>query len=86
MPKKDIVDMSETGTGPITLDVQMALKLGWSREDLLAAERMINIMARGFATGVAFAEGTGCESCGGIDPTLPDDVRRCHSCKRKNKS
>lgn len=78
MGQKDVMDMHEVGCGPLTLDVQMAIKLGWTREDIEHAEKALLMLGRGIQATLEFRSGNGCEHCGRIRGRLP--VGGCDVC------
>ncbi len=61
-------DTRSFGVGPISLDVEMARKLGWTREQIDQAAAAVAFLARGVSLTRDQESGDACESCFGRTP------------------
>lgn len=74
---KDIMNMIDVSTGPITLDITMAKELGWNREVITSLARSITLLVRGAGMTTAFITGRGCENCGRLQPQPGIECSAC---------
>ncbi len=61
-------DISESGVGPLSIDIEMARELGWADDDIERAHEALVLIARGAAMTAAMKMGRFCEHCGSCDP------------------
>lgn len=70
-------DPKDVSVGPITLDIEMARKIGWDDDAIREAEVGIRLVSRGASQGHAFRSGRACEHCLAAKPVEPG---LCHGC------